>query len=66
MGDFSFERQFCHFNMTFSILLFSLLTENSRMEKVMLKCNIDCCPSIYNDKISISLYYNDPRLDVEN
>ena len=32
----------------------------------MLNCNIDRCPSINIDKISISFYYDDSCLDVEN
>ena len=32
----------------------------------MLSFNIDCCLSILSDKITISLYYDDVSLDVQN
>ena len=34
--------------------------------EVMLDCNIDSCPSINMDRISISFYYDNPGLVVEN
>ena len=55
MDDFSFEQPFCN--------NFKFLSEN---KKVTLSFNIDCCLSILNDKITISFYYDDASLDVEN
>ena len=55
MDDFSFEQRFYN--------NFKFLREN---KKVMLSFNIDCCLSILNDKITISFYYDDASLDVEN
>ena len=54
MDDFLFENKFCQH--------FKYLRENS---EVFVSFNIDWCQSIMNDKITISLYYND-NLDVEN
>ena len=54
MDDFSFENKFCQH--------FKYLRENT---EAFVSFNIDRCQSILNDKITISLYYNN-KLDVEN
>ena len=54
MDDFSFENKFCQH--------FKYLRKNA---EVFVSFNIDRCQSILNDKITISLYYNN-KLDVEN
>ena len=52
MEDFLFEDKFSQH--------FKYLRENF---EVFVSFNIDHCPSILNDKIAISLYYND-KLDI--
>ena len=54
MDGFSFEDKFYQY--------FKYLRENV---EVFVSFNIDRCPSILNDKVTISLYYND-KIDVEN
>ena len=54
MDDFSFENKFCQH--------FKYLRENP---EVFVSFNIDWCQSILNDKITMSLYYNN-KLDVGN
>ena len=54
MADFLFENKFCQD--------YKYLKENV---EVFVSFNIDRCPSILNEKITISLCYKD-KLDVEN
>ena len=54
MDDFSFENKFCQH--------FKYLRENA---EVFVSFNIARCQFILNEKINISLYYND-KIDVEN
>ena len=54
MNDFWFENKFCQH--------FQYLRENT---EVFVRFNIDRCQSILNNKMTISLYYNN-KLDVEN
>ena len=54
MDGFSFEDKFYQY--------FKYLRESA---EVFVSFNIDGCPSILNDKVTISLYYND-KIDVEN
>ena len=54
MNDFWFENKFCQH--------FQYLRENT---EVFVRFNIDRCESILNNKMTISLYYNN-KLDVEN
>ena len=54
MKDFSIKNKFCQH--------YKYLRENV---EVFASFNIDRCPSILNEKITISLYYND-KLDVKN
>lgn len=54
MDDFWFENKFCQH--------FQYLRENT---EVFVRFNIDRCQSVLNNKMTISLYYNN-KLDVEN